>query len=92
MKAFSRRSKKHLPFARIANRLELWDPQSGGALSIHIEACDVNIFSCNLVAGAVIAILAFFFCECDCFLSFDIVGHLFSNVVNQEQSNTIVKD
>jgi hypothetical protein len=52
----------------------------------------VNIFSCNLVAGAVIAILAFFFCECDCFLSFDIVGHLFSNVVNQEQSNTIVKD
>jgi hypothetical protein len=36
--------KKHLPFARIVNHSELWDPPSGGALSIYIEACVVNIF------------------------------------------------
>jgi hypothetical protein len=36
--------KKHLPFARIANHSELWDPSSCGALSIYIEACVINIF------------------------------------------------
>jgi hypothetical protein len=51
--------KKHHPFARIVNRSELWDPPSGGALSIYIEACAVN-FSCHLAVCAVIAILAFF--------------------------------
>jgi hypothetical protein len=36
--------KKHLPFARIANPSELWDPLSCGALSIYIEGCVANIF------------------------------------------------
>jgi hypothetical protein len=36
--------KKHLPFARIANHSELWDPPSYGALSIYIGACVMNIF------------------------------------------------
>jgi hypothetical protein len=36
--------KKHLPFARIANHSEPWDPPSCGALSIYIEGCVVNIF------------------------------------------------
>ena len=36
--------KKHLPFARIANHSELWDPPSCGDLSIYIEGCVVNIF------------------------------------------------
>jgi hypothetical protein len=36
--------KKHLPFARIANRSEPWDPLLSGALSIYIEACAMNIF------------------------------------------------
>jgi hypothetical protein len=44
MKAFSRRSKKHLPFARIANRSEPWDPPNCGALSIYIEGCVADIF------------------------------------------------
>jgi hypothetical protein len=36
--------KNTFPFARIANCSELWDPPTGGALSIYIEACAVNIF------------------------------------------------
>jgi hypothetical protein len=36
--------KKHLPFARIVNHSELWDPPNGGALCIYIEAYAVNIF------------------------------------------------
>jgi hypothetical protein len=36
--------KKHLPFARIANHSESWDPPKCGALSIYIEGCVVNIF------------------------------------------------
>jgi hypothetical protein len=36
--------KKHLPFVRIANHYELWDPPNYGALSIYIEACVVSIF------------------------------------------------
>jgi hypothetical protein len=36
--------KNTFPFARITNHSELWDPPSGGALSIDIEACVVNIF------------------------------------------------
>jgi hypothetical protein len=36
--------KKHLPFARIVNHFEPWDPPSCGALSIYIEGCVVNIF------------------------------------------------
>jgi hypothetical protein len=42
--AFSRRSKKDLPFARIANRSELRDPPVCGVLSIYIEARVVSIF------------------------------------------------
>jgi hypothetical protein len=36
-------SKKHLPFARIANHSEMWDPPSYGVLSIYIEGCIMNI-------------------------------------------------
>jgi hypothetical protein len=36
--------KKHLPFARIANHSELWDPPICGALSVYIEGCVTNIF------------------------------------------------
>jgi hypothetical protein len=36
--------KEHLPFTRIANRSEPWDPPTSGALSIYIEACTMNIF------------------------------------------------
>jgi hypothetical protein len=40
--------KKHLPFARIANHSEPWDLPSCRALSIYIEGCVTNIFSCHL--------------------------------------------
>jgi hypothetical protein len=36
--------KKHLPFARIANHSEPWNPPSCRALSIYIEGCVANIF------------------------------------------------
>jgi hypothetical protein len=36
--------KKHLPFTRITNCSEPWDPPTSGSLSIYIEACAVNIF------------------------------------------------
>jgi hypothetical protein len=36
--------KKHLPFTRIANHTELWDPPNYGVLSIYIEVCVVSIF------------------------------------------------
>jgi hypothetical protein len=39
---FAEAPKKHLPFARIANHSELWDPPSDRAVSI--EACVMNIF------------------------------------------------
>jgi hypothetical protein len=41
-----------------------------------------------LIIGFFIVVLFFFFF----FIIFSIVGHLFSNVVDQEQGNTIVKD
>jgi hypothetical protein len=34
MKAFSRMSEKHLPFARIANDTDMLDPPNRGALGI----------------------------------------------------------
>jgi hypothetical protein len=37
-------SKKHLPFVRIANSSESWDPSFNGVLCIYIEACATNIF------------------------------------------------
>jgi hypothetical protein len=36
--------KKHLPFGRIANHSEPWDPPRCGSLSIYIEGCATNIF------------------------------------------------
>jgi hypothetical protein len=36
--------KKHLPFARITNHSESWDPPNYGALSIYIEGCVADIF------------------------------------------------
>jgi hypothetical protein len=36
--------KKHLPFARIASRSELWGPSSSGALCIYMRVCIENIF------------------------------------------------
>jgi hypothetical protein len=36
--------KKHLPFTRIANHSESWDPPCCGALSIYIEGCVADIF------------------------------------------------
>jgi hypothetical protein len=37
-------SKKHPPFARIANPSDLWVPSSCRALSVYIETCVVSIF------------------------------------------------
>jgi hypothetical protein len=36
--------KKHLPFTRIVNHSESWDPPLSGALCIYTEACAMNIF------------------------------------------------
>jgi hypothetical protein len=36
--------KKHLPFARIVNRSDSWDPPLSGALCIYTEAHAMNIF------------------------------------------------
>jgi hypothetical protein len=63
--------KKRLPFARIVNRSKLSDPPSGGALNIYRGLC-CEYFSCHLAGCAVIAILAFFFCERVCFLGISI--------------------
>jgi hypothetical protein len=41
---FSEGPKKHLPFTRIANHSEPWDPLICGALSIYIEGCVADIF------------------------------------------------
>jgi hypothetical protein len=59
-------SKKHLPFARIANHFEPWDPPSCGALSIYIEGCVADIFVPSSFHAAVV-VLAFLFCERNCF-------------------------
>jgi hypothetical protein len=36
--------KKHLPFARIANHYDPWDPPPCGVLSVYIDTCVVSIF------------------------------------------------
>jgi hypothetical protein len=62
--------KKHLHFARIANRSEPWDSLTSGALSIYIyRGLHCEYFSCHLALWVVIAILAFFFYEHNCFLA-----------------------
>jgi hypothetical protein len=39
--------KKHLPFARIANHSDPWDPPRYGVLRVYIETCVVSIFRAN---------------------------------------------
>jgi hypothetical protein len=57
-KAFSRRSEKHLPFARIAKPSILWGPSCSAALHIYMRVATKNIFrAIKLVLGLLFSLL-----------------------------------
>jgi hypothetical protein len=58
-------SKKHLPFARIANHSKPQDPPNCGALGIYVEGYVAYFFVPSSFRAAIV-ILVFLFCECNC--------------------------
>jgi hypothetical protein len=84
-KAFSQRSEKHFPFARIAKHSALRALPLSGALHVYTRACTKNNFRAIKLC-AMFFILAFYLCDRNCFFELWIFVVIIAEMVEEKKS------